>query len=405
MTYDKAVLRSPPSHAPSSSCPASKAATLSHQPTSQSTAEMPTPPPRPSKAALQQSSAVLRGAHKREPPNKRQTVYGFAFTSDLSSGNTNTAITDFTIPPNASISDPNLASKRITTPALTRTKLDAKEPDSSSSSSLEFDPLKQTDSYSSLDESDVMSKAGSRCSVSRNNAFYKGTRPPSFRRISPTPQATDALNIQNARAAFMTTEAQTTSIHNTSIKDFDPLATGQLVVDDPNKTKPENQEENLLKEWNLNFDHRSTFSGNTPQPNQQPYANTLPRQTHGGFGALGLAGGSIVPPQQQATNMRPRFSPAYMNNSPVPKLGPRISTIMNQLPGDAPQTVRKSQRVSQQQTLPQDPFSDLLKIGQQPAGSQGSMSRPSPRPEVPSSQNLPSKPLPKASMSSWEQFD
>ena len=84
-------------------------------------------------------------------------------------------------------------------------------------------------------------------------------------------------SVQEARAHFI--QSTTPALVNvnprqSSLDQFDPLATGQLVVDGPdNKTNSadESTEENLLKEWNLDFsqapsDPRFVCPGMTPQP-------------------------------------------------------------------------------------------------------------------------------------------
>lgn len=98
-----------------------------------------------------------------------------------------------------------------------------------------------------------------RQSVSRKDAFHRENRPESFVRKSPVPQP-----MSEARTAFMKSQPTKPTLHvtNSTLDQFDPLVTGQLAVDTPklnrsvsrdSPTQKVHQEENLLKEWNMDF--------------------------------------------------------------------------------------------------------------------------------------------------------
>ena len=175
--------------------------------------------------------------------------------------------------------------------------------------------------------------------ISRNNAFYKGNRPPSIRRRSPTSQAMDATTIKEARSVFMQANASNTSLHKMDPLDqFDPLVTGRVAMDthDPSSrtppaASPQHQEEDLLKEWNLDFTRlRPTTS----------VAGSAP----------------MVPPQATVTG--PRLTPnksslhgsyqstAALHPYQVPSAFPQANSVnSNTLVGASPGTV--AQRISQ----------------------------------------------------------
>ena len=143
------------------------------------------------------------------------------------------------------------------------------------------------------DNNNPLLKPRNRNSIIRHNAFYNIQRPPSVkRRPSPTPQATDAQTIKEARTAFIQSELvkPTQAPVTTSLDLFDPLLTGQLVVDlaPPlasgghgsgssldnyssqggvvDTVAQPSQEENLLKEWNLDFSRMGITANKTPPP-------------------------------------------------------------------------------------------------------------------------------------------
>lgn len=88
---------------------------------------------------------------------------------------------------------------------------------------------------------------------------------PVVRRNVPSP---DTQSIREARAAFMQAEASKPPMiaqRQESLDQFDPLATGQLVLDAPRNEASERSmaedEDDLLKEWNLDFDRMKVSSG------------------------------------------------------------------------------------------------------------------------------------------------
>ena len=122
-------------------------------------------------------------------------------------------------------------------------------------------------------------KAGG-ASVKRKGAFYNQKRPQSFRggaRTSPTPQATEAQTIHQARKAFIQNDVTKPIIQKPSseLDQFDPLLTGQLAVDETpaQSSSPDNKlsdpEDNLLKDWNLDFNKRKTAPSVPPKPSPQ----------------------------------------------------------------------------------------------------------------------------------------
>ena len=157
---------------------------------------------------------------------------------------------------------------------------------------------------------DPMLQPRNRNSIYRANAFYNIQRPPSVkRRTSPTPLATDAQTIKDARIAFMQSEVTKSvpaAVSLTGLDQFDPLLTGQLAVDGPpsqltggssrssgssvdtgisagsrtlsaETVAIPNQEENLLKEWNLDFS-KMRVGQNRPVPPPIPPKPTLKAQ-------------------------------------------------------------------------------------------------------------------------------
>ena len=164
--------------------------------------------------------------------------------------------------------------------------------------SMEFDPLKKSPAVVSSTSGVVPPVPKPRhtktaMQAKRINAIPStGTSspvPPSIQapvasvlRRQPSPQAIDAQSIREARAAFM--QSNTVKPSNTkrqgSLDFFDPLASGQLVVDPTNnpttgKSKAEDDDD-LLKEWNLDFDKVRSLSG---QPPMNPPRLTTPSQT------------------------------------------------------------------------------------------------------------------------------
>lgn len=344
----------------------------------------PSPHLRRGTATSHSSSDLLRPqSNGPSDPSKRHTVYGGG-------------------PLDASL---DLIQLDLSAASLTRTKssgLDSSSTDDTSS--LEFDPLRDSSSVHSADFDN------SRSRVSRHNAFYNAQRPPSLRRKS---QATDAQTIKEARTTFMQTEAAKTSIQKSSpsTEQFDPLLTGQLAVDAPSNNKASSPEENLLKEWNLDFTKMRMGGGSLgrPQVPPRPLPRAFPPPSHQ----------TIGPNYPNAPHIG--FWTAPRGHAPPPKshtLGPHVSSIMGRLntaqqpacPPPHPQGA--SPAVAK--VACQDPFSDLLdmnSVNQSPPVAASSARNPLlPQPPAMTSTPIPavrhSKQQQQSSQKAkWETFD
>ncbi len=214
----------------------------------------------------------------------------------------------------------------------------------------------QSDGQESLNnnEADPMKH---RASVMRHNAFYKIQKPPSVKRRSPQPQATDANTIKEARTAFI--ELEVTKPSMTSELDiFDPLQTGQLAVDakmppsglagtmsnltastghSPQKMK--SPEENLLKEWNLDFG-KMNVGGKTQRPPVAPKPSLSPGSrvpvaavtTMGQLLGMAPPSGGMVMSAQPYMPQRQSMSHSYIQQGPQyynPTITNRHSVAVN----------------------------------------------------------------------------
>jgi len=132
---------------------------------------------------------------------------------------------------------------------------------------------------------------------------------------------TPAQSVQEARALFIqstTPPIVKVNLRQSSLDQFDPLASGQLVVDDPSNkisSVAESTEENLLKEWDLDF------SQSTAEPRfVRPGVTAQPRV--------------IVPspavfasmPNLGSGSVRMRY-PAYGVNYPSPAVQPWMMNL------------------------------------------------------------------------------
>lgn len=263
----------------------------------------------------------------------------------------------------------------------------------SKSDSIEFDPLKLSvgslggvagnssssqsltsgSSSSSSQESLSVNRLSKRPSLNRKPAFSQQTRPSVRHRTSPTPQALDASGIKDARTAFMETEQTKPpqildhhptkkSASNSALDQFDPLLTGQLAIDDTPKGKP--GEENLLREWDLDFKTKFSQASVPPKPAFSPPVNQF------AGGAMRFNQTPLYRPvtnspflqmqhqQQQQQQHRPfmtaTHSPAFRQTSPS-HMGYRPPS-----PQVSPQVMSLNSSPSTQQT---DPFGDIFETG------------------------------------------
>ena len=114
-----------------------------------------------------------------------------------------------------------------------------------------------------------------RKSCVRSTAFHGGRQAPSIVHKSSSATslwATDSQSVKDARSAFMQSDATKHSLRSLDdLQQFDPLLTGQLAIDSsshsslgscggaPGDGGPK-QEENLLREWNLDFSKMAAAS-------------------------------------------------------------------------------------------------------------------------------------------------
>ena len=114
-----------------------------------------------------------------------------------------------------------------------------------------------------------------RTSLRRSTAFHGGRQAPSIVHKSSSATslwATDSQSVKDARSAFMQSDATKHSLRSLDdLEQFDPLLTGQLAIDSsshsplgscggaPGDGGPK-QEENLLREWNLDFSKMAAAS-------------------------------------------------------------------------------------------------------------------------------------------------
>jgi hypothetical protein len=143
---------------------------------------------------------------------------------------------------------------------------------------------------------------------------------------------------------------------------FDPLLSGQLAIDAPstnNSREMLSPEENLLKEWNLDFGKMNKAAVPPPRPSA-----TYASSPHIGFWTA---------PRGQTPHTKAHT------------LGPHVSSIMNRL--NAPHGTAK-----------EDPFGDLV-----PPLPQSQP--PQLRTSTPIAPTRQSKQTPAAAPAAWERFD
>lgn len=149
---------------------------------------------------------------------------------------------------------------------------------------IEFDPLKrqmqvrQTSKVDSTSETKIAPPVPKpRLSKAKPNVtppklppkpdVLQSSSPAIFRRKGPSPLTFDSQSMKEARAAFMQAEVTKSVIpqRQESLDQFDPLASGQLVVDMPGELasgrSAAEDEDDLLKEWNLDFDRIKNTTG------------------------------------------------------------------------------------------------------------------------------------------------
>ena len=234
-------------------------------------------------------------------------------------------------------------------------------------------------------------EARPRTSIARQPAFYKQQRPASFRKSSATSQqAMDAQTIKDARTAFMKSDTTKSVMQRRDELDqFDPLVTGQLAVDTPCKN-PESQtddEENLLKEWNLDFESRLKSSYQPPPPplppkpvtlqSLRPYSSSPGLNTIGGYwSGVGSPYQTAVCTQRASPLPRPRhhqsvqqlirhFSPCGSGQSPGLVMGRPVSQVMMRNKTNV--SLNLDRPASMYVESQQDPFSDLVTISTVPS--------------------------------------
>ena len=111
-----------------------------------------------------------------------------------------------------------------------------------------------------------------RSSLRRSTAFHGGPTPSVAVRKSSSASSlrtTDSQTLKDARSAFMELDGSKHSLHSLNhLEQFDPLLTGQLAIDSTSVSSlgtssgtssgsGVKQEENLLREWNLDFSRMS----------------------------------------------------------------------------------------------------------------------------------------------------
>jgi len=227
------------------------------------------------------------------------------------------------------------------------------------SQDIELDPLKNTN-YPSSDQSfdrDIMfanalpiaKPRPSKGSVIRSNQAVQN-REPTFgldfgqtRNIQSTPQDAPS-GVRSVRSEFIHTDVSKPTVLREnrlgSLDQFDPLASGQLIVDAYNPASSSSgssrsnaqDEENLLKEWNLDFKYR----GNVPthgSPSIQQ-AQMYPTPHNAAFGYV--------------ANRGPMFRPQY----PIGSQGYSMAPPANFLPFMPGQQPRSNVMQGQSQTRP-----------------------------------------------------
>ena len=219
-----------------------------------------------------------------------------------------------------------------------------------------------------------------RGSLVRNKVTYNNGRPGSARQWSPGPQAQarDASTIKEARTAFMQKEvtkpvtipSTTATKTHVDLDQFDPLVTGQLVVDVPETpsghaslNSVSDHDDNLLKEWNLHFYNKGTTAaagaaappippkmisssvGNyVPRPRREPPLPPGQQPTMGGFTSYSNMPNSFQQPTRTQGPIivgmnnagRPMTAPQYSWSAPPPPAPGSPAHILhkrNQSPG------------------------------------------------------------------------
>ena len=312
---------------------------------------------------------------------------------------------------------------------------------SSSQNSVNYTSPSSASSQESLGGAGVGGAPKRVASVNRKPAFKGVSRPSgvqsmqrpasSTSRTSPTLQhATDASSIKDARTAFIKTEhvkpatilpdpagindKSSLSSSSSGLDQFDPLLTGQLVMDSPKKagsTKP--QEDDLLKAWDLDFSRqmKSPSISSPPVP---------PKPFQGGQGGHPLQGYSQRPPMQPHRPVS--NSPFLLHEQQLRTSGVGSNNFLQQQPPQQyrpPSPSHIAYRPASPNTRPNkpqtaDPFADLLGdlgSGQSKPTTTPSLLQqqqsvlPAPAPVSPPTRPVSMVTLPSQAQKNWETFD
>ena len=197
-----------------------------------------------------------------------------------------------------------------------------------------------------------------RTSLRRSTAFHGGRQAPSIVHKSSSATslwATDSQLVKDARSAFLQSDGSKHSLRSLNdLEQFDPLLTGQLAIDSSSHSSlgscggasgdgGPKQEENLLREWNLDFSKMAASNGggkavpvvapkpptshhlvNTPTGwvppvQQRALCSTLPAQFRGNSQLSYMAPSQTFPPSPRADHapltaqFKGHTQPSYMH--------------------------------------------------------------------------------------------
>ena len=213
-----------------------------------------------------------------------------------------------------------------------------------------------------------------RTSLRRSMAFHGDRQTPSIVHKSSSATslwATDSQLVKDARSAFMQSDATKHSLRSLDdLQQFDPLLTGQLAIDSsshsslgscggaPGDGGPK-QEENLLREWNLDFSKMATASngggkgtpviapkpptrhnlvnttptGWVPPVQQRALCSTLPAQFRGNSQLSYMAPSHTFSPRPRADHValpaqfKGHTQPSYMPPRQTVPPRPRVDNV------------------------------------------------------------------------------
>ena len=252
-----------------------------------------------------------------------------------------------------------------------------------------------------------------RSSLRRSTAFHGGPTPSIAVRKSSSASSlrtTDCQTLKDARSAFMESDGSKHSLHSLNhLEQFDPLLTGQLAIDSTSVSslgtgsgassgRGVKQEENLLREWNLDFSRMSpALNGGRdkappdvapkPPPRTHHLVNhppvgygppVLPRMVCGTLPAQfkGQSQVSYMPPRQpQHPPPRANYAPLWrgrqrhgvqslistFEKTSTPRNIPGQHQFATHTPGAAPALDTRG-TVNQSVDLLQDPFGDIMNV-------------------------------------------